>query len=212
MADVEKLEAPSPALLEALGPLRDHLPLRVRPAIPVSDDELFELCRRNRELRVERTAEGEIIIMPPTGSETGRRGFELTVQFGDWVRRDGRGVGFDSSAGFLLPNGAERSPDLAWIERSRWAQIPPEQQRRFAPICPDFVVELLSPRDDVGEIQATLREYIACGARLGWLIDPDRRRLEVYRPGRPPEMVENPATIAGDPEMSGLVIDLTRIF
>lgn len=212
MADVEKLEAPTPSLLEALGPLRRHLPLRVRPAIPVSDDELFALCQRNRELRVERTAEGEIVIMPPTGSETGRRGFELTGQFADWVRRDGRGVGFDSSTGFLLPNGAERSPDLSWIERSRWAQIPPEQQRRFAPICPDFVVELLSPSDDLGEIQAKLREYIASGARLGWLIDPDRRRVDVYRPGRPPEMVVNPVTLAGDPEMPGLVIDLTRIF
>jgi Uma2 family endonuclease len=160
-----------------------HLPLRVRLAHPLDDDELFELCAANRDLRIERTAEGELVIMPPTGGETGRRNFELIGNFHAWVRRDGTGVGFDSSIGFLLPNGAERSPDLAWLRKERWNTLTEEQRRKFVPLCPDFVVELRSPTDALAEQQAKLEEYIACGAILGWLLDPEERRAHVYRAG-----------------------------
>jgi Uma2 family endonuclease len=189
----------------------EHFPVRVRPASRLSDDELFELCARNRELRIERTAEGELIVMSPTGGETGRRNFQFIAQLGLWVARDGTGVGFDSSTGFLLPNGAERAPDAAWIRRDRWDALTPEQRRKFVPLCPDFVVELRSPSDSLPELQAKMEEYVACGARLGWLVDVEGARAWVYRPGRPVEIVERVQKLAGDPELPGLVLDVEAI-
>jgi Uma2 family endonuclease len=159
-----------------------HLPLRVRTAVPLSDDELFELCQVNGDLRIERTADGEILVMPPTGGETGRQNSALTVQLGRWSELDGSGVSFDSSTGFLLPNGAERSPDAAWVALTRWQALTAEDRAKFAPICPDFVVELWSRSDELGNLRAKMEEYRACGARLGWLIDPVERRVHIYRP------------------------------
>src|SRR5260370_41923384 len=127
---------------EGAFPLRApvaHLPMRVRLAVRLNDDALFELCRLNRELRIERTKDGELLIKSPTGGETGKRNFALIGLFGAWVARDGTGVGFDSSTGFILPNGAERAPDAAWVKKERWAALTPEQRRKFAPLCPDFV-------------------------------------------------------------------------
>lgn len=188
-----------------------HLPVRVRPASPISDDELFELSERNRDLRIERTPEGELIVMSPTGGETGRRNFQLIVQLGTWAASDGTGIGFDSSTGFLLPNGAERAPDAAWLRRDRWDALTREQQRKFVPLCPDFVVELASPSNDVGELQAKMAEYLACGARLGWLVDVDERRALVYRPGRPVEVVEDVLVLSADPELPGFILDLDAL-
>jgi Uma2 family endonuclease len=189
-----------------------HLPMRVRLAAPLGDDDLFELCTANRELRIERTTDGELVIMPPTGGETGRRNFDLTGQFAAWVRRDGTGVGFDSSTGFLLPNGAERAPDVAWVRRSCWDALTEAQRRKFPPVCPDFVIELRSPSDLLGAGQAKLEEYMACGARLGWLLDPDERRAYIYRPGRAVEVLDHATELRGDPELPGLVVDLRSIW
>lgn len=189
-----------------------HVPLRVRLAEALDNDYLFEFCGANPDLRIERTADGELIIMPPTGGETGRRNFELTVEFGAWVKRDGTGVGFDSSAGFLLPNGAERSPDIAWVRKQRWEALTEVQRRKFPPLCPDFVLELRSPSDELADQHAKLAEYIANGAQLGWLIDPQGKRAYVYRPGRAVEEFAQPESLHGDPELPGLVLDLRSIW
>jgi Uma2 family endonuclease len=189
-----------------------HLPMRIRLAAPLADDDLFDLCAANRELRIERTSDGELVIMPPTGGDTGRRNFDLTGQFAVWVRRDGTGVGFDSSTGFLLPNGAERAPDLAWVRKPRWDALTEAERRKFPPLCPDFVIELRSPSDQLGGQQAKLEEYIACGAHLGWIIDPEERRVHVYRPGRAVDVLERPTELRGDPELPGLILDLRTIW
>jgi Uma2 family endonuclease len=189
-----------------------HLPMRIRLAAPLGDDDLFDLCAANRELRIERSTDGELVIMPPTGGETGRRNFDLIGQFAAWVRRDGTGIGFDSSTGFLLPNGAERAPDVAWVRRSRWDALTESQRRKFPPLCPDFVIELRSASDTLAAGQAKLEEYIACGARLGWLIDPDERRAHVYRPGRAVEVREQATELRGDPVLPALHLDLRSIW
>jgi Uma2 family endonuclease len=187
-------------------------PMRVRLAEPFDGDALFEFCAANRELRIERTSDGDLIIMPPTGSETGGRNSELHGQCFAWARQDGTGKTFESSTGFLLPNGAVRSPDVSWVLKSRWNTLTKEQQGKFAPLCPDFVVELRSPSDLLHDVQAKLDEYIACGARLGWLVDPIGGRVYIYRPGRAVEMLELPLELRGDPELPGLVVDLRPIW
>jgi Uma2 family endonuclease len=189
-----------------------HLPMRVRLAAPLGDDDLFDLCAANSELRIERTSDGELVIMPPTGGETGRRNFDLIGQFAAWVRQNGTGVGFDSSTGFLLPNGAERAPDVAWVQSSRWDALTEAQRRKFPPLCPDFVIELRSGSDKLADQQAKLEEYIACGVRLGWLIDPDDRRVYVYRPARSVTVLEHATELRGDPELAGLILDLRSIW
>ena len=190
-----------------------HLPMRIRLAAPLGDDDLFDLCAANRELRIERTSDGELVIMPPTGGETGRRNFELVGQFAAWVRKDGTGIGFDSSTGFfLLPNGAERAPDIAWVRTSRWEALSAAQRRKFPPLCPDFVIELRSASDALAAQQAKPEEYIACGACLGWLIDADEQRVYAYRPDRPLEVLDHVAELHGDPELPGLVLDLRSIW
>ena len=192
----------------------ESLPLVVQlhPVIEMTDEQFFEFCQINRELRIERTAHGELVIMSPTGSETGERNFSLIVQLGIWVERDGTGVGFDSSSGFTLPNGAVRSPDAAWIKKSRWEAISQEQRQKFAPICPDFVVELRSASDRLKGLQEKMQEYIENGAKLGWLIDPIQRQVYVYRPEVEMECLENPATVSGEPLLSGFVLDLNKIW
>ncbi len=186
--------------------------MRIRPARWTDDDTLYELCRANRDLRIERSAEGELLIMSPTGGETGRRSLALAGRFWSWIEHDGTGVGFDSSTGFLLPNGAERSPDLAWVRRERWDALTADERERFPPVCPDFVLELRSPSDDLDELRAKMDEYIASGASLGWLVDPQERRVHVYRPGRPPEVLDDPSEVSGDPTLPGFRLELTGIW
>jgi Uma2 family endonuclease len=188
------------------------LVLRLAPVIDMSDEQFFELCHLNRDLRLERTSQGDLAIMPPTGSETGRENFELTVLFGLWVHADGSGVGFDSSTGFTLPNGAKRSPDLAWVKRTRWEALTPEQRKVFAPLCPDFVLELRSPSDALEYVQAKMQEYLDNGARLGWLIDPIERKVYIYRPQAPVECLDNPQAISGEPVLPGFVLELGRVW
>jgi Uma2 family endonuclease len=188
----------------------EQLPMRIRPATRLGDAELFELCRINRDLRIERTAEGELVIMSPTGGATGNRNFKLTVAFGVWVEQDGTGVGFDSSTGFVLPNGAERAPDVAWVKASRWDALTPEQREKFVPLCPDFVVEIRSRSDSLDELKAKLEEYMANGTVLAWLIDPYLRQIHVYRPGAAPAVLEKPDEVSGEPVLVGFTLN-TRL-
>lgn len=178
----------------------------------MNDDEFFEFCQLNRELRIERTSEGEIIIMAPTGGETGRINFDLNVYFGAWVKADGTGVGFDSSTGFMLPNGAKRSPDVAWVKRSRWEALTEEERKGFPPLCPDFVVEIRSESDEIGDLKGKMEEYIANGAQLGWLIDPLERKVYIYQPATDVLCLDNPKTISGDPVLPGFVLNLERLW
>jgi Uma2 family endonuclease len=189
-----------------------HVTLRIRPAIELTDDEFFALCQLNRDLRFERTSQGDIIIMAPTGAETGIRNADITGQLVVWTKRDRTGVAFDSSTGFKLPNGADRSPDAAWIPRSRLATLTAKQKEKFLPLCPDFVIELLSPTDTLPATQAKMDEYIENGAKLGWLIDPEPHQVHVYRPRVGVVVLENVAEIAADPELPGFVLDLREIW
>jgi len=186
--------------------------LDLRPIIDLTDEQFYELCRTNHELRFERTAEGEILIMPPTGSRTGQRNFTLTTLFGIWVRQDGTGIGFDSSTAFKLPNGATRSPDASWIKRERWDALNAEEKEKFSPICPDFVIELRSSTDSLAELQAKMREYIVNGVRLGWLLDPKEQTAYVYRPGAEVEVIIHAQEISGEPELAGFTLNLLDIW
>ena len=173
----------------------------------VSNDDFFEFCRLNREWRIERTSNGDVILMPPTGGETGGRNFHLTAIFGQWEKADGTGKGFDSSTGFILPNGATRSPDLAWVRLSRWNALTEKEQKQFPPLCPDFVVELRSESDTLSELQAKMEEYMDNGAELGWLIDPIEKKVYIYRPGAEVECLDDPAIVSGDPLLAGFVLN-----
>jgi Uma2 family endonuclease len=186
--------------------------VRLQPVLDLSEDQFFEFCQLNDDLRIERNAEGELLIMPPAGGETGRGNAQITAQLVVWANRDGSGVVFDSSGGFHLPNTAVRSPDASWMLRSRYEQIPAEQRARFVPACPDFVLELRSPSDRLQTLQAKMQEYLANGARLGWLLDPEPRHVYVYRPDRPVERLDDPATLAGDPVLVGFVLNLRQIW
>ncbi len=186
--------------------------VQMHPVINLTDDQFFEFCQINRDLRIERTAEGELLIMSPTGSETGGSNFELAVQFGNWVKQDGTGKGFDSSTGFTLPNRATVSPDISWVKLERWNALSKEQKTKFAPISPDFVVEMRSPSDRLKDLQDKMQQYMDNGVRLGWLIDRKRRRVYIYRPGVPAECLENPETVSGSPELQGFVLKLAPIW
>lgn len=189
-------------------PLIVHL----HPVINLTEDQFLEFCHINRDLRIERTAEGDLVIMPPTVGETGAQNADLTVAFGVWAKQNGSGVVFDSSTGFVLPNSAIRSPDVAWVRRSRLAELTAEQKKKFLPLCPDFVLELRSPSDSLSTSQAKMQEYINNGAELGWLIDPNSKRVYIYRPGRSVEFLGNPSEIPGDPVLPGFVLDLREIW
>ncbi len=178
----------------------------------INDHDFFEFCQLNPNWRIERTSKGDLIIMPPTGGRTGKRNFTLNVLFGPWIEAEGTGIGFDSSTGFTLPNGAKRSPDLAWVKRSRWEALTEEEQEKFPPLCPDFVVELRSRSDALGTLQAKMQEYIANGAQLGWLIDPDEKKIYIYQPDAEVYCLENPETVSGDPALPGFVLDIQRLW
>lgn len=193
-------------------PIEPYLTLRMNPAVKLTDDQFFELCQINRDLRLERTSKGDIIIMAPAGGETSTRNSSITGQLYYWTKRDGTGIAFDSSAGFKLPNGAERSPDAAWVSHLRLAKLTPAQKKKFIPLCPDFVVELMSPTDSLTATKAKMAEYLVNGARLGWLIHADARKIYVYRPGTPVEELKDVTEISADPELSGFVLDLTDIW
>jgi Uma2 family endonuclease len=181
-------------------------------SVGLTDEQFYKLCQDNRDLRIELTSRGELIIMPPTGSKTGWRNSKLNARIAVWSERDETGITFDSSTGFTLPNGAKRSPDVSWIRIERWEALTEEEQEGFAPICPDFVAELRSTEDRLSTLQDKMKEYIENGARLGWLFDPHTRSLFIYRPGQPVEHLQNPETISGDPELPGFMLNVNEIW
>ena len=188
-----------------------NLPPSLELSIELTDEQFFGLCQNHRDYRFERTASGELIIMPPTGSDTGRRNMGVGAQLYLWNRQNNVGVVFDSSSGFKLPNGADRSPDASWVRRERWEALTSEQQEKFAPLCPDFVVELRSPSDSLEKVREKMREYMDNGARLGWLINPQSKQVEIYRPDRDVEILQSPATLSGEDVLPGFVLDLKGI-
>ncbi|MFN8489092.1 MAG: Uma2 family endonuclease [Caldilineaceae bacterium] len=194
--------------------LRDSRPVSIdlRPLPTLTDEEFFLFCQANRNLRIERTASGEIIIMAPAGGETGGRNADLTTYLNIWAWTNNQGKVFDSSTGFNLPNGATRSPDAAWVRRAQLTQLTAEQKRKFLPLCPVFVIELRSATDSLRVAQDKMVEWIANGVELGWLIDPTERNVYVYRPGRPVEQLQNPTQVSGEPVLPGFVLDLTAIW
>ncbi|MDQ1524558.1 MAG: hypothetical protein QOE47_2482 [Pyrinomonadaceae bacterium] len=192
---------------------REPLRLRLSPLLKqMSEHEFYEFCQLNRDLRLELTSEGDLIIMPPTGSKTGIRNSKLTLRLAGWAEKDGMGQAFDSSAGFMLPNTAKRSPDFAWVSNERWNALTEEEQEEFAPLCPDFVVELRSRTDVLTNIQRKMEEYMDNGAQLGWLIDPQERRVYVYRPGAAVEELDDPRVVSGEPLLRGLELELQEIW
>jgi Uma2 family endonuclease len=186
-----------------------HSPLEL--TLELTDEQFFQLCTDNRDLRFERTASGGLIIMPPTGSETGRRNSDLNFQLKAWSRQNNLGVVFDSSTGFKLPDGSDISPDAAWVRRDRWDALTPEQKEKFAPICPDFVVELRSTTDSLEKLRAKMKVYVKNGARLGWLLDRKNRKVEISRQGSDVEILDSPATLSGEDVLPGFVLDLSDI-
>jgi Uma2 family endonuclease len=171
-----------------------------------------QLVRDNPELRMELTATGELILMPPTGSKTGLLNAELNRQFANWARANRSGVVFDSSTLFVLPNGARRSPDVSWVKRERWDALTDEEREGFAPLCPDFIIELRSRSDNLPPLEDKMFEYIANGAQMAWLIDPLRKRVYIYRPNRNTEILEDPETVGGDPELPGFVLYVRELW
>lgn len=180
--------------------------LDLEPAVHLSDEQFYELCGLNPDLKLERTATGKLIIMPLTGGETGNYNAEINAEFVLWNRRTQRGKVFDSSTGFKLPGGGNRSPDVAWIEETSWNALSREQKRSFPAIAPDFVLELLSPTDSIERVQAKMREYIECGVKLGWLIDRDHRTVEIYRPNQAVEILREPQQLSGEEILPAFVL------
>ncbi|NEQ46890.1 MAG: Uma2 family endonuclease [Leptolyngbya sp. SIOISBB] len=194
-----------------LQPLSLQLPHEVM--LKVTSEQFAVLAAANRDLRLERTATGELIVNPPAGSESGRRNAKVITQLGIWSEANGElGEAFDSSTGFELPNGANRSPDAAWVRRERWEALTPEQREGFAPLCPDFIVELRSKTDRLKVLQAKMQEYLENGTQLGWLIDPQTRRVEIYRSGQAVEVLENPEILSGESVLPGFTLALKRIW
>ena len=190
----------------------NYLVLQMSPVWEMNADNFFDFCQLNSHLRIERNASGKLIIMSPTGAETGNRNFRLIQQLANWTDRDGSGIGFDSSAGFILPNGATRSPDASWIKLSRWNSLSASQKAKFAPICPDFVVELRYLSDSLSVLQEKMQEYLNNGASLGWLIDRPSRQVYIYNNDSDVQCLKQPQTISGDPLLSGFTLELAQIW
>ena len=201
---VQTISPPSEKAAPFLMP--DLTSLRLTPA------QFEQVCRDNPDLRLELTSTGGLIVMPPTGSLTGKRNFNLGSQFGIWVEKDGTGFGFDSSTGYTLPNGAIRSPDVSWVRREKWNALTEQEQEEFAPLCPDFVIELRSRWQTLKAQQAKMQEYLDNGTELGWFIDPRNRRVYVYRRGAEVEVLTNAATVSADPILPGFELQLEQLW
>ena len=180
--------------------------------VGLTPEQFFQLCSDNPELHLELTAQKELVIMTLPGGKTGRRNVLICYRLEDWAKKNGTGPTFSPLTLFVLPNGAMRAPDASWIRRERWDALTDEQQESAPPLCPDFVVELMSRSDRLKPLQRKMDEYIANGAQLGWLIHPYKKRVYVYRPGAPVECLESPATISGDPVLTGFVLPVSEIW
>jgi Uma2 family endonuclease len=186
--------------------------INFEPICHMTDEQFYQLCRQNPEIKFERNQRGEIIIMSPTGGETGNQNAETNAEFVIWNRQTKLGKVFDSSTCFKLANGASRSPDVSWIEQSRWDALTPQQQEKFPPIAPDFVLELMSPSDSLKDIQEKMQEYIDNGVKLGWLIYPKKQKVEIYRQGQAVEILTSPTTLSGEDVLLGFVLDMQIIW
>jgi Uma2 family endonuclease len=189
-----------------------RITLRLRPVIDLTSDQLLELSSLNDDLQLEKSAHGELIIMAPAGSDTSDRNAEITFQLRGWAKRDGTGISYDSSGGFILPDGAILAPDAAWVLKSRLEALTAAQREKYLPLCPDFVIELRSPSDRLPAVQRKMRQYLANGARLGWLIDPSTQNVEIYRPNSPVERLDRPDMVSADPVLSGFTFDFRELW
>ena len=180
--------------------------------LTISHEQFVQLAWVNQNLQLERTATGELIVMPPTGSDTGNKNADILGQLWLWNRHTQLGQIFDSSSGFHLPNGADRSPDVSWISQDRWDTLTPEEKSGFAPLCPDFVLELRSKHDSLESLQQKMQEYQENGAKLGWLIDRTRKKVEIYRPKKSVEVQNSPNSLSGEDILPGFILDLSEIW
>ena len=181
-------------------------------SLKLTDEQFYQLCVDNSDLRFERNARGDLLIMPPTGGETGNRNGRLIQQLCNWSDNDGTGIVFDSSTGFKLPNGANRSPDASWIPLTKWDELTAEQKQRFLPLCPDFAIEILSPSDRIAKTQQKMQEYLDNGMLLGWLIDRQQQQVEIYRQGKKVEILDAPNSLSGENVLSKFVLDLQPVW
>lgn len=188
------------------------LTLQLPPNLKLTDEEFAQIVAVNQELRLELTAKGELIIMSPTGGETGNRNFDLLGQLWFWNSQNNLGKAFDSSTGFKLPNGATRSPDASWVKMERWDALTPEQRKKYLPLYPDFAVELVLETDDIEDTQAKMQEYLASGLLLGWLINPQEQQVIIYRPNQAPEIIQSPTSLSGEDVLPGFILNLQTIF
>jgi Uma2 family endonuclease len=186
--------------------------LQLPVVLRFTDEQFEQLAAANRELQLELTTKGELIIIPPTGGETGNRNFEIYIDLGNWNRQHRLGKAFDSSTGFRLPNGATRSPDVSWVKIERWNALTQAQRKKFLPLCPDFVIELLSETDELADTQVKMQEYLDNGLRLGWLIHSSTKQVEIYRAGQEVEILAAPTTLSGEDVLPGFVLDLRPVF
>ena len=186
--------------------------LNLNSIIKLTSEQFYQLCEENPDLKLERNANGELIVMPPTGGETGKSNSTANAQIWTWNDRTELGEVFDSFTGFTLPNKADRSPDASWVEKSRWSALTPEQREKFIPLCPDFVIELISPSDRLKKTQEKMQEYMENGCRLGWLINRKKREVEIYRPGQDVEVLQSPLTLSGENVLPGFVLNLQKIW
>ncbi len=190
--------------------------ISVPKGFKVTPEQFEQLAFAEQTARMELTKDGELIVMSPTGGTAGRKNSRLIQQVANWTDKDGTGEVFDSSTVFVLPNGARKSPDVSWIKLDRWNQLTIAQQDGFPPVPPDFVIELVSPSDlknqRYEDLQAKMQEYLDNGVRLGWLIEPQAKTVEIYRTGKQVEVLNNPQTLSGENVLLGFVLDLSEIF
>jgi len=189
-----------------------QISIQMEPAVKMTQDQFFEFCQQNSDKRLERTADGELIILAPSGGEAGFQDMEVSWQLNNWAKSIGKGKVTGSSGGFILPNGANRAADAAWVTPEQLTMLTPEQMKKFLPICPFFLIEVMSPSDTLAKLQKKMQEYLANGCQLGWLIDPGMKKVHVCRPEQEVQILDNPLTLAGDPELPGFVLDLEPVW
>lgn len=186
--------------------------LNLNTIMQLTSEQFYQLCQENPELELERTANGELVVMPPTGGETGKTNSNINAQLWLWNEQTQLGEVFDSSTGFILPNGAIRSPDAAWLEKSRWLSLTDEQKEKFIPLCPDFAIEILSPSDILKKTEAKMEEYINNGCHLGWLIDRQKHKIEIYRPNQTVEVLQSPQSVSGENVLPQFNLNLQKVW